>query len=293
MHDNSDQRSQVAVEPQARHGGLQARLRIVLLVLAAVGLAVLAGAYLPQAVDWHGAFYPGARALMEGRTPYPYGVYTPPWALLPLVPFAVDEQLGRGGLFVVGLAVYAWVAIRLGARPVALVLWLTSPPLLHSLLNGNLEWLVFIGLLLPPRWGMFFVLIKPQVAGMVALWWTVEAWREKAWRGVWALWWPVTLAFVASVILFGWWPGRSASMAEFWWNASLWPWSIPAGLVLLGVSLWRRDWRYALAASPLLTNYVLLHAWAGAVLATVHNTRLLAVVVGVLWFLVLRQAQVW
>ena len=90
-------------------------------------------------------------------------------------------------------------------------------------------------------------------------------------------------------MLFGLWPLRAVETTALWWNASLWPWSIPVGLALLGWSIYARDWRAAVAASPLLSPYVLLHAWAGAVLATIGNTRLFVLVVVLLWGLVVRQ----
>ena len=101
--------------------------------------------------------------------------------------------------------------------------------------------------------------------------------------------WPVTLALLISLVLFGLWPLRAAETTALWWNASLWPWSIPVGLALLGWSIYARDWRGAVAASPLLSPYVLLHAWAGAVLATIGNTRLFVLVVVLLWGLVVWQ----
>lgn len=259
-------------------------------VILALVFSVWATALLPEAPDWQHAFSPAARALLHGSTPYRYDVHNPPWALALLMPFVADVHAGRGALFVAALAVYALVAVTVGARPVALGLWLTCPPLLHTLLHGNIEWMVFIGLVLPPRWGLFFVLIKPQVAGAIALWWAVEAWREGGWHAVFALLWPVTLAFAVSVLVFGAWYAGSVDMRAQWWNASLWPWSIVPGAVLLGWSLYARNWRAALAASPMLSPYVLLHAWSGAVLATIHDTRLLLVVVAFLWSLVLKQA---
>lgn len=260
-------------------------------VIAALALSVVATGLLPQAVDWQGAFSPATQALLQGDNPYQgYGVHNPPWALVALVPFATATHAGRGALFVVGLVVYALVALRAEAKPLALGLWMTCPPLLHTLLHGNLEWLVFVGLLVPPRWGLFFVLVKPQVAGMLAVWWTVEAWRSGGWRAVVQLLWPVTLALLLSALWFGAWWRSSLGMRSQWWNASLWPWSIVPGLVLLALALWKREWRYALAASPMLSPYVLLHAWAGAVLATVHKPWLVAAVVALLWWLVLRQA---
>jgi hypothetical protein len=261
-----------------------------LVAIVAAGV-VVAAAYLPPAVDWDRHYLPAVQALVAGRSPYVgTGFVNPPWALLPLLPFVTDETAGRAGLFVLSLAGYALVAMRWDASPVALGLFLVSPTVLHTLLNGNVEWLVLLGLLLPPRWGLFWVLVKPQVGAGVALWWAVEVWRDDGWRRVVATVWPVTVALIVSVALFGLWPLRAAGHPGQWWNASLWPWGLPLGVGLLAYGVWKRDIRAALAAAPFCSPYVLLHAWTGAVLALVRRTWALALVVGGLWGLVLLAA---
>jgi hypothetical protein len=261
-----------------------------LVTLVAVGV-VLAAAYLPPAVDWDRHYVPAVQALVAGRSPYAgTGFVNPPWTLLPLLPFAADVTAGRAGLFVLSLAVYAVVAVRWGASPVALGLFLVSPTVLHTLLNGNLEWLVLLGLLLPPRWGLFLVLVKPQVGAGVAVWWVAEAWREGGWSEMIRIISPVTAALATSLVVFGLWPLRAAGHPGQWWNASLWPWGLPLGGGLLTYGVWKRDVRAALAAAPFCSPYVLLHAWTGAVLALVGRTWALALVVVGLWGLVLLAA---
>lgn len=264
---------------------------LVVIVLAS-SFVTLGVAVLPPAVDWDRTYWPATVALLRMETPYQeaFGFYNPPWALLAFVPFVATSDVGRSAVFLVALSSLGLAAYYLGASPVALVLYLTSPPVLHCLLHGNVEWLVLLGLLLPSRWGMFLVLVKPQVAGGVALWWGAEAWREGKWRGVIGLLWPVTLAFLASFVLFGPWPLRAPRLTGLWWNASLWPYSIPLGLAALAWGLWKRDQRGALLASPLLSPYALLHAWSGALMGVVRHTKILAVVWVTLWGLALRAA---
>jgi hypothetical protein len=261
-----------------------------LVALVAAGV-VLAAAYLPPAIDWDRHYVPAVQALVAGRSPYVgTGFVNPPWTLLPLLPFAADVTAGRAGVFVLSLAVYAVVAVRWGASPVALGLFLMSPTVLHTLLNGNLEWLVLLGLLLPPRWGLFLMVIKPQVGAGVAVWWIVGAWRTGGWPEMIRTVSPVMAALATSLVLFGLWPLRAAGHPGQWWNASLWPWGLPLGLGLLGYGVWKRDVRAALAAAPFCSPYVLLHAWTGAVLALVGRTWMLVLVVGGLWGLVLLAA---
>jgi hypothetical protein len=260
------------------------------LVSGTLALVTVAAAILPSAVDWQGTFAPSSQALVRGQSPYGhgFGFYNPPWALVPLLPFAADVVMGRAALFVLALVVISLVVVQLGGSPVSLGVILISPPVVHMLLNGNLEWLVLAGLLLPPRWGLFFVLIKPQVGAGVAVWWIAEAWREAGWRGVIILAWPVSLAFLGSLALFGLWPLRAHATTALWWNASFWPWTVPIGLALLAWGVWKRDLLPALAAAPFLSPYVLFHAWSGALVALVRRPAVLAIVVSMLWVLVLR-----
>jgi hypothetical protein len=261
-----------------------------LVALVAAGV-VLAAAYLPPAIDWEQVYVPASRAVLAGRSPYTVaGFMNPPWALLPLLPFGADPVAGRAGLFVLSLTVYALVAIRLEAAPVALGLFLVSPTVLHTLLNGNLEWLVLLGILLPPRWGLVLMVIKPQVGAGVAVWWAAEAWRAGGWHGVIILVSPVGVALATSLVLFGLWPLQVGDPPGLAWNASPWPWGLPLGLGVLVYSVWKRDVRAALIAAPLCSPYVIQHAWTGAVLALVGRTWVLAFVVVGLWGLVLLAA---
>nr|MBN1230058.1 hypothetical protein [Anaerolineae bacterium] len=172
------------------------------------------------------------------------------------------------------------------ARPVVLAFFLLSPPVLHSLLNGNIDWMVLVGYTLPPRFGLLLVVLKPQMGSVVGLFWLIEAWRNGGPKEVLRVFWPVAFLLALSFAFYGLWPLRFEREIDLWWNASLWPTSIPVGLVLLVAAIRRRDLRYAIGASPCLSPYVLLHSWSGA-LVTLVKTRweLIAAVIG-LWLLV-------
>lgn len=127
-------------------------------------LSVAAAAFLPSGVDWTTALRPAALDIGRGRSPYEHlSFLNPPWTGALLLPIAVlPEQLGRGVLFAVSLAAFGLVLIRLGARPLAFGAFLASPPVMHGLLNANIDWLVPLALLVPPRWGLFLATCKPQ-----------------------------------------------------------------------------------------------------------------------------------
>jgi hypothetical protein len=252
---------------------------------------------LPPGIDWRLTYRPSALALLAGRSPYSADVapaapfFAAPWCLIPLLPLALlPEAVGRSILVLVTIAAFAYSAWRMGARLPVLIAFLLSPPVVHCVRNSNIEWMPVLGFVLPPQWGLFLVVIKPQVGVAVVVFWLVEAWRKGKFREVVRVFGPVSLAFAISFALFGFWPSRlsaSLGLAQAF-NTSLWPASIPVGLALLVTSIKTRKINYAMAASPCLSPYVLLHAWAGALVSIATLNAEMIVVVISMWALVIR-----
>ena len=267
----------------------------ILIVLATIVLGGTMSVYLPPGVDWHNTFRPAARELLLARNPYKIeGFFYATWALLPIVPIALlPENVGRAVFLLVSMLAFGFTAYRLGAKPVALLAFLLSPPVIHCLLNANIDWMPVLGFVLPPQIGLFFVVIKPQVGFAVGLFWLVEAWRKGGLREVVRVFGPVTAGLLASFIIFrsaGFWPLRFSHTLTFWWNASLWPMSIPVGLALLVAAIRKRRIEYAMGAAPCLSPYVLFHSWSGALVSIVSlEAETVAAVIG-LWVLVIIRA---
>jgi hypothetical protein len=272
---------------------LRARwLLIVLLALAGCGLIWALSVVLPPGIDWHETFRPAAVAALHGTSPYSVtGFLNPPWAVLPFVPLALlPEAVGRAIVLVVSATALGLSAHRLGARPLALAAFLLSPIVIHGLLNASVDWLVLLGFILPPQIGLFFVVIKPQVGGALVLFWLVEAWRAGGLKEVARVFWPITAATLLSFLFFGLWPLRFGHTLSYWWNASLWPMSIPVGLALMVMAYKKRSARYAMGADPCLSTYVLFHSWVGALVAlAAAEAEMVAAVIG-LWALVILRA---
>jgi hypothetical protein len=275
-------------------------LRAVLLILAALALIVAAMAvFLPPGVDWQYSFRPAVFDLLAGRSPYhldrgiqgswdQYSFFNAPWALLPLIPIALlPVQVGRALLVIVTILSFTYVARRLGAKPLAIGLLLVSPPVMHGVLTGNIDWLAVLGFIMPPQIGLFFIAIKPQVGIAVAVFWLVEAWRRGRWREVLRTFWPISVTLVLSIIIFGPWPLRFETQAGVWWNASLWPMSIPVGLALLVAALHKRKIEFAMAASPCLSPYLMMHSWVAALLAVAASLPETAAAVVGFWILII------
>ncbi len=267
-------------------------LLLALLAAGGLGLIWALSIALPPGIDWHETFRPAAVAVLHGASPYSVkGFLNPPWAILPFVPLALfPENVGRAIVFLASATALGSTAHRLGAKPLALAAFLLSPIVMHGLLNASVDWLVLVGFTLPPQMGLFFVIIKPQVGFTLVLFWLVEAWRAGGLKEVARVFWPVTVATLASLLLFGLWPLRFGQTLSYWWNASLWPMSIPVGLVLLVTAYKKGNARYAMGAAPCLSPYVLFHSWVGALVALVSSqAEMVAAVIG-LWALVVMRA---
>lgn len=266
--------------------------KILILSLLLFGSIFLLANFVPFGVDWRNVFRPASRAILDGKSPFSIsGYFNAPWSVIALIPLALlPEDYGYALLVMLSLAGFAYTAHRLGGKLLAVIVVLLSPPVIHSLLNGNIDALSVIGFVLPPQIGLFFVLIKPQIGVAVALYWLVEAWRKGRMREVLRVFVPVGVALILSFVLFGLWPLQFEQEIDLWWNASLWPASIPVGLVLIVTAFRQRRIEFAMAASPCLSPYVLLHAWVGALLGVVSRLpETIAAVIG-LWLLVLIRA---
>lgn len=264
-------------------------LLTILLFIPLLLLIIWAAAiYLPPGVDWHDIYRPTTHLILKGISPYEEkGFHNPPWTLIPLIPIALlPENYGRAVFFIVSIMSLIFVAQRLGARPLAIVFLLLSPPVWHGLLNGNVDWMAAIGFILPPQIGLFFISIKPQMGITVGIFWLADIWINHGIKETVKVFWPFTLVLVISFITFGLWPISFNRVLGLWWNASLWPLSIPIGLGLLVAAIRKRNMNYAMAASPCFAPYILLHSYVGVLLAIVHSLpELIAAVVG-LWILV-------
>jgi len=260
----------------------------IILVLALILLGVV-GWVIPGGADWYEVVRPAARLFLAGRSPYSQPLwYAPVWGLIPFLPLALLPPLpGRAVLFIMSLSAYAYCVYKLKAGPLGLIAFLLSPPIVVALWLNSLDWLPLLGFVLPPPIGLFFVSLKPQLGIGVAAYWFVEACR-KGWREVVRVFGPVSVALAVQLAVYGvepFWEARRLVTMEH--NVSLWPALLPVGLTLV-VAAWRkREIRYAFAAGPCLSPYVMITSWAAVLVALSAATpELLTGVIGG-WILVL------
>jgi hypothetical protein len=91
----------------------------------------------------------------------------PPWTAIPLIPFGVPPlSLHLSVLLQTSLYFFllVWVIYKFGGSYRAVLIALTSFFALDNGLELNIEWMVMIGLLVPPAFSGFFLLTKPQIA---------------------------------------------------------------------------------------------------------------------------------
>lgn len=254
-------------------------------------LATLVWAFsrvLPEAVDWTWVFRPASLALLAGKSPFSVeGFFNAPWTAILLMPLAVlPDRIGRAALLVVSLISLAVVGRKLGGNKITIALLLLSPPALHGLLNGNIDWLAVYGFVLPPQIGLFFAAIKPQIGVAVGVFWLWQAWSMGGWREALRVFSPFLIVTLLSFLVFGLWPLRFEREVSLWWNASFWPASLPVGLALLVASMRKDKIEFAIGASPCFSPYVLFHSWIVGLFAIIRNTpESIAAFVG-LWALV-------
>lgn len=238
-------------------------------------------------IDWKETFYPAARALLNGGNPYEVPTFrNAPWTILLIAPFALFSETTGGILFfIASIFLYAWAAIRLQASRLALIAFLLSPPVVYGMRMLNVDVFVLIGFTLPAQFGLFLVLIKPQMGAAMIPFWLVRAFKQGGVRDVVVTFAPVTLVSILSFLLFGnWLSGRQADLLDSFWNASLWPWAIPIGVVLTALSL--RDLRadFAMAASPFLSPYLAYHSWVSVLAGLIRRDFELTIAVAAMWF---------
>lgn len=263
-----------------------------LLIVSMMIAAWLMTNYLHAGIDWDIVYRPATQALLAGKSPYEItGMYNAPWTLIPFIPATLlPDQLGNVVTFIMALIGYFVILIQLKVSKRIMIAFLLAPPILLDLGQGNVNWLVLLGFVMPPWIGLFLVLMKPQVGGIVALFWLIEAFRTGGIRQVLMTFLPVTGAFALSFLLYGLWPLKMLSIpyAGSPVNASLFPLSIPIGLALTSLAIRKREARYAWMAAPFFSPYVAISAYGGVFLglATLSVWEVLTASAGI-WSLLL------
>ena len=119
--------------------------------------------------------------LLQGQNPYiNSGLYNPPWIYLLLSPLIlVPTPAGAAVLTLLNLLALAWLLYRSHVTLPVFLFALFSPVTLCIVMTSNIDGLLLLGVLLPPQWGLFLVLAKPQLGLGIAIFWAWEAFHEE------------------------------------------------------------------------------------------------------------------
>jgi hypothetical protein len=242
--------------------------------------------FLPVGLDWRDTYRPATLAMMRGESPFSVEIYyAAPWCLIPLMPFALlPYAWGRAGVFMLGLAAFAFTAHRMGARRWVLAGFLCSAAVVGCLNNGNIEWMPLLGIILPPQWGLVLLAVKPQVGVGLGIYWFFIIWRRDGWRAVVRTFTPVTVLTLISFALYGVWVLRfGQTIAWSADNTSLGWYGMALGWALLVRSIRKGDDGLALASGPLLATYVLQFTWSAVLVVLMRNRVEFFGAVVILW----------
>ena len=263
-----------------------------LAVLANLFIIVSSQNNLFLATDWLGCFKPATLQFIAGHNPYANGAcfYNAPWLLIPFIPFAFLPDIPS--VIVIWITATLSIIIvsrKLGANYLTTAILLLSPALGYELFVTNLNWLIAVGLILPPQIGLFLLLAKPQLGIVVALFWLVEAWRKEGIRKVIKIFAPVTIAFLVSFLIYGFWPLHAAWLGDAHWNVSMFPESIGIGLLLTYHALKSNNFGFAILASPFFAPYFGFHSWVFCLLGLASSSvESLLAVIGLWGFIIFR-----
>ena len=241
------------------------------------------------AVDFRDYFLPATKVALAGGNPYSIeGFYNPPWTLLVIAPIAwLPGQMAQAAFLSTALFVTGFALYRLGIKALSATMIMLSLPAISMVAFGNLEWLVLLGLLMPPWLGLFLVLIKPQVGIGVLLYWVIVRWKKDGTRGVIKMLMPVTGALGLSLVAYGLWPLHLLGAAErstgTGGNVAAFPFLIPFGIWILYRAVMAKKPVDALAAGPCFSPHLMGSSWVGAFLLLADNHMLLGAAVVLSW----------
>ena len=91
--------------------------------------------------------------------------YNPPWTHLFLIPFdPLPLELAALVHILLYCLLLTLVVRKFGGGKWALLLTLTSVLAVDMAIEINIDWLIYLGLLVPPAWSAPFLMVKPQAA---------------------------------------------------------------------------------------------------------------------------------
>jgi hypothetical protein len=200
--------------------------------------------------DWL-VFMAGVGAWLSGKDPYTS--FSPPFASPPHALF-IFTALSWATPFIATLfpvVALIFVAFRQRKRYLIPVVGLSFPFMMLGVF-ANVDWMVMIGLAVGGRVGVVLDSIKPQMGAGAIL---VEIAKRGTWRERARLLLPLVILALLTLPLWGAWLQNMGNVRAYWWNFSLFPYSVPFGLAGLVLAWRRKDPLYGVAATLALSPY--------------------------------------
>lgn len=209
--------------------------------------------------DWDKGIIAGVLAFLSGRNPYaaPGTFVNPPYTIGILLPLAwVPPQLAM--LFPLIALFYLARRFR---KPLLLVLVGTSFPFIAGSVYANIDWIVMLGVAIGGPLGAVLDFIKPQ-AGVFAI--VAELAKRKNLEERVKMLLPLGFCLLISIPLLASWIFALTKMGHSYaveWNFSLFPYTIPLGIVALYLAWKRKDPIWGCVASLSLAPYFYIHSF--------------------------------
>jgi hypothetical protein len=251
---------------------IKQRMILIPVLVILLGVAVYFASFLPTA-DWYATFDPAARGVFSGHSPYEQVTYIyPPWGVLPLFPIVLfPPMLAHGLMFVTSTLILIYITWRLGASPLTAAAFFLSPTVIGALLVSNIDPMVISGIFLPPVWGLFILMIKPQIGIGVAFYYLLDTWKKWRFWGAVRVFAPIAIAYLVAALLFPVWIERMIRNPQIVWNRSLFPYTIPVGLFFMWLSVRRKNPYFALAAGLFFAPYYSFYSYITVQIAFLHK----------------------
>jgi hypothetical protein len=227
------------------------RFRFAVVIGFALAVGIISWMVMPKGgIDMREDILP---SLWNWRVPWVEGTPLFPWATLILMPLRYftprDATAIINGLSVVLIAL---LIKRFDGNALFTIPIILSPIGYRLITTGQTDAIVLAGVLLPAGFDLLFFW-KPQVTAHV--FWVKGLAQPKIYliSGI--------ALFLFSWLLWGFWLKEvwqfgQTKLIGGWWNFSLWPYSIPIGLLMVYLSLKKKDVGFGIIASPLLFPYV-------------------------------------
>lgn len=234
----------------------------VLFLLAWFLFAIMPVTYL----DWKQSFQPAALNL---KNPYLFSldptaasdtIFNPPWTFVLLYPFALlPHPIGVGLLMLVSV-------ILLGAytkSPQKAMLAAIAAPFPGLVTLGQFDVLLLLGLMIPQGFGIPILLIKPQSAFLNI----IPRLNRKSIIFTGAV-------IVVSVLIWGpWWNNIIGQAVYQHKNVSLFPYTLPLGIIVAYFGFKRKKDGLLALASLLFAPYFMMHSAIIAVAALIKESE--------------------